>query len=285
MSGLDRRLNAFRDDLADARLEGRVAAARFVAGQPAAVAVGAAGLRRAPGGRLDSQVLYCEPLLVFEERDGWAWVQAETDGYVGYVEANALAARGAETTHRVAVRSTFLFPEPDIKAPVRQVLSLTTPLAVVGRQGRFAVTPVGYVWADHLTTCDRIQPDHVETALAFLHTPYLWGGKSSAGVDCSGLVQLACRAAGLACPRDTDMQEASEALGPQVDPAAPPQRGDLIFWSGHVAIALDAETVLNATAHFLSTVIEPLAELDARARADSPAGITSVRRPAGRVPR
>ncbi len=285
MSALDRRLNAYRDDLADARLDGQVAAARFVAGRPASLAVGAAGLRRAPGGRLDSQLLFGEPLLVFEEREGWAWVQAETDGYVGYVEASAVTERGPAPTHRVGVRSTFLFPDPDIKAPILQVLTLTAPLAVVGQEGRFAVTPDGYVWGDHLVPCDRSRPDHVEAALAFLHTPYLWGGKSAAGVDCSGLVQLACRAAGLACPRDTDMQEASEALGPAIDLAGPIQRGDLIFWKGHVAIALDAETVLNATAHFLSTVIEPLAELDARARGDSPAGITTVRRPAGRVPR
>ncbi len=280
MSGLDRRLNAYRDDLADARLRGRVAAARFVEGRPASLGVGAAGLRRAPGGRLDSQLLFGEPLLVFDERgDGWAWVQSQADGYVGYVEAAALAAPAPAPTHRVAVRSTFLFPEPDIKAPVRATLTLTTGLAVTGRAGRFAETPHGYVWAEHLAEPAAAPRDPVEAALEFLYTPYLWGGKSAAGVDCSGLVQLAMTAAGFACPRDTDMQETHEALGPAVDPAAPPQRGDLIFWTGHVAIALDAETVLNATAHFLSTVIEPLAELDARARADSPGGVTTIRRP------
>jgi cell wall-associated NlpC family hydrolase len=279
MSRLDSRLHAYRDDLADARLEGRVEAPRYVAGRPATVGVGSAGLRRTPAGRFDSEVLYGEPLLVFEERDGWAWVQAETDGYVGYLESNALAARGAEPTHRVGVRSTFLFPEPDFKAPIRQVLTLTAPLAVVGEEGRFSASPVGYVWSDHLVPLAAPPRDHVAAALEFLHTPYLWGGKSAAGLDCSGLVQLACQAAGLRCPRDTDMQEASEALGPKVDPAKPPKRGDLIFWKGHVAIALDPDTVLNATVHFLSTVIEPLAQLDARARADSPQGITAIRRP------
>lgn len=279
MSDPDRRLHAFRDDLADARLRGRVEATRFVEGRPATLGVGTAALRRTPGGRLDSQVLLGEPLTVFEERDGWAWLQSDSDGYVGYVEAGTLAPRGPAATHRVAVRSTLLFPEPDIKAPIRDVLTLTTPVAVAGREKRFAATPQGYIWADHLAPLGETRPDPVETALGFLHTPYLWGGKSVAGVDCSGLVQLALSAAGLACPRDTDMQEASELLGPLVDPAAPAQRGDLIFWKGHVAIALDAETVVNATAHYLSTVVEPLAELDARARADSPDGITARRRP------
>jgi cell wall-associated NlpC family hydrolase len=223
--------------------------------------------------------LYNEPVLVFDEADGWAWVQSARDGYVGYVEANALAARGPAPTHRVAVRSTFLFPEPDMKAPIRQVLTLTTQLAVTGSEGRFAATPGGYVWADHLAEPGARPVDPVTAAMDFVHTPYLWGGKSAAGVDCSGLIQLAMTAAGVPCPRDTDMQEAAESLGPEVDPAGPVRRGDLIFWKGHVAIALDDSQVLNATAHFLSTVIEPLGTLDARARADSPQGVTRVRRP------
>lgn len=280
MSQLDRRIHAVRRDLADARLHGRVDAAHFAEGRPATVAVGAAGLRREPAGRFDSQVLLGEPLLVFAEEDGWAWVQSDADGYVGYVETTALAPRTETATHRVAVRSTLLFPEPDIKVPVRDVLTLTTTLAVTGNEKRFAATPYGYIRADHLAPLGQTQPDYVETALTFLHTPYLWGGKSAAGVDCSGLVQLALTAAGIACPRDSDMQEACPDLGPLVDPKAPPQRGDLIFWKGHVAIALDAKTVVNATAHYLSTVVEPLAELDDRARADSPDGITTVRRPA-----
>ncbi|WP_421708904.1 C40 family peptidase [Algihabitans sp.] len=279
MSRLDRRLHAFRDDLADARLRGRVEADRFVEGRAAALAVGATGLRREPGGRFDSQVLFGEPLLVFEEKGGWAWVQSEADGYVGYLETTALAPRHATATHRVAVRSTLLFPEPDIKAPIREVLTLTTPLAVTGEEQRFAVTPHGYIRADHLAPLSEPRLDYVETALDFLHTPYLWGGKSVAGVDCSGLLQLVLTAAGIACPRDTDIQEACAELGPPVDREAPRQRGDLIFWKGHVAIALDAERVVNATAHPLSTVVEPLAELDARARADSQDGITTVRRP------
>ncbi|WP_119166445.1 C40 family peptidase [Algihabitans albus] len=279
MSDLDRRLHALRDDLADLRLQGRVEAIRFVEGRPAAVAVGTAGLRRSPGGRLDSQLLLGEPLLVFEERDGWAWLQSEADGYVGYVETPALAPRGPAATHRVATRSTLLFPEPDIKAPILEVLTLTTTVAVTGREKRFAVTPQGYIWADHLISLGETLPDYVETALTFLHTPYLWGGKSAAGVDCSGLIQLSLTAAGVACPRDTDMQEACAELGTSIDPEAPLRRGDLVFWKGHVAIALDAETVVNATAHYLSTVIEPLAVLDSRARADSPEGITTVRRP------
>lgn len=279
MSRLDRRLHAFREDLADARLRGKVAADRFVEGRPATLALGAAGLRREPGGRFDSQVLFGEPLLVFEEKDGWAWVQSQADGYVGYLEMTVLAPPDAIATHRVAVRSTLLFPEPDIKAPIRELLTLTTPLVVTGEEKRFAVTPHGYVRADHLAPLSETRPDYVETALDFLHTPYLWGGKSVTGVDCSGLLQLVLTAAGIACPRDTDMQEVCLDLGPLVDPEAPPQRGDLIFWKGHVAIALDAEKVVNATAHPLSTVVEPLAELDARARADSPDGITAIRRP------
>jgi cell wall-associated NlpC family hydrolase len=229
---------------------------------------------------VDTQFLHGEAVRVFDRRDGWAWVQGEADGYVGYIDADALRPRGPAPTHRVAILVTPLFPAPDIKAPTGRFLSLTAPVAAIGEKDRFVeIAGGGWVFADHMEPRDTRRPDLIGTARMMLGLPYLWGGKGHLGVDCSGLVQLALLRAGIAAPRDTDMQEESDVLGARLPRDSVPQRGDLIFWRGHVAIAMDATRVLHATAGPLKVVIEDLAEVDRRARADSPDGITSIVRP------
>ena len=290
MADLDPRLNAYRPDLAAESLKGRVAAERFTAGRPAQVVRGVAALRRRPGAEApqDSQLLSGEEVTVYDQAEGWAWVQNRTDGYVGYVESAALGRDLRAATHSVKVLRTFLYPEPDLKAPPLDALTMTGRVAVVGADGAYSEvafgTQRGWVYSRHLAAQGagggEVEPDFVATALQFLGVPYLWGGKASGGLDCSGLVQVALARAGIPCPRDTALQATSLGAALPWEPGrTEPRRGDLIYFPGHVAIALDAERVVNANAHAMMVSVEPLAELEARVRQESGGtGVIAVRR-------
>lgn len=281
---LDRRTTPARPDLAAETLRGLVAASRYVAGTPMRVIAAVAPLRRrpAPDAPLDTQALMGEAVTVYDEAEGWAWAQLEADGYVGYLPSGALSATAPAPTHRVAVLRTFVHPGPDLKLPPRDHLSLGAGVAVLRRDGDWARLPDGgAVFAAHLAPLDAAEPDYVGVAERFRGTPYLWGGKTSLGLDCSGLVQLALAAAGIAAPRDSDLQA---ALGAPVAPGpglAGLARGDLVFWKGHVGIMRDETRLLHANGHHMLTVSEPLAEVERRVREGGGGGITGVRRVAG----
>lgn len=262
----DSRLTPARGDLAAAHLEGTVRADRYVAGTSARVIEGVAPVRRLPrpDGPLDTEALYGETLTVYDEDDeGWAWVQLARDGYVGYMPSHAILKGPAPApTHRVAVLRSFIFPGPDIKAPPLAWVSLGTEVTIVReveeRGRRFGVTDQGgAIVATHLAPVDSVEADPVAVAERFLHTPYLWGGKSSLGIDCSGLVQVSLRAAGILAPRDSDQQEREVGTQLGLDPAGW-RRGDLLFWAGHVAFVRDAETMLHANGFHMMTSIEGL---------------------------
>lgn len=285
---LDRRLHAYRPDLADQRLAGRVGAERFVAGTPARIAVAAAALRKAPAhdAALLTEALFGEPVRVFEEAAGWAWLQLEGDGYVGYAEAATLAPAGAPPTHRVCAVRTFVYPGPDLKLPPRGWLPLGAEAAlgeeVVTRGTPYRLLPGeggGALAAAHLVPLAApFAADFVAVAERFIGTPYLWGGKTGIGLDCSGLVQVALAAAGRAVPRDTDLQEAGlpRLAG---DLSGPLARGDLVFWPGHVGILTAPDRLLHANAFHMEVSEEPLAEAVARI-ARNGTRVSSVRRPA-----
>ncbi len=268
---LDPRLTPARPDLADERLRGRVEAAAYVPGRPHRIAVPVAPLRRAPdpAAGLDSEALFGEAATIYDIRDGWAFAQLSADGYVGYLPEEALGPVDPAPTHRVSALRTFLYPAADLKRPVLGALSLGAQVAVTAREGAYARLADGrFVWAGHLAPLDAAEPDIAATALRFLGTPYLWGGRSSLGLDCSGLVQTALAAAGLPAPRDSDQQEA--ALGEAVAPGpslAGLRRGDLVFWRGHVGMMLDETRLIHANGHHMAVAIEPLAEAEARIRA------------------
>lgn len=276
----DPRTTAARPDLAASHLRGQVTAARFVDGTLHEVRDESAPVRRepAPDASLDTEALKGEQVMVYETtEEGWCWGQLERDGYVGWLPANALAAPGPAPTHVVAAPRTLAFPGPSIKLPPVAAFSLGCRLTVLRSEGALAVTPSGYVPARHLTPVDEREPDFVAVAERFLGVPYLWGGKTSLGIDCSGLVQVALGAAGLACPRDSDMQE--RALGTAVAAGIPDlRRGDLIFWKGHVAIVRDGATLLHANAFHMAVALEPIAGAVARIAAGGGA-ISSVKRP------
>lgn len=264
----DARLHAFRSDLADARLKGEVVAERFVAGRPARVTAPVADVLKAPraDAGLNTQFLHGDDVLVFEEGDGWAWVQAERDGYVGYVAATALGARAVAPTHIVSVPRTFVYPGPDLRFSRSGQLSMGSTVAVTGaaetRGTAYAVLASGEaIIAKHLKPMAETVADYVSVAEMFLDTPYLWGGVSGFGIDCSGVVQLSMRMAGRDVLRDSDMQAAS--IGTPFEPGADfsgLRRGDLVFWKGHVAIMTNARDMIHANGHTMLVSREGLRE-------------------------
>ncbi|HEY5167052.1 MAG TPA: NlpC/P60 family protein, partial [Pseudolabrys sp.] len=237
-----------------------------------------AGVRRAPSheARLDTQALMGESVMVYETtEEGWAWGQLENDGYVGWLSANALGLAGSAPTHKVAVPRTLGFPGPDIKLPPVAGLPMGAMLSIVRQDERFAVTASGWhLPVVHLAPIKARQPDFVAVAERFLAAPYLWGGKTSLGIDCSGLVQVSLQAAGIACPRDSDMQEL--ALG-KLSSLTDLRRGDLLFWKGHAAITRDGESLIHANAHHMMVVIEPAKDAIARIKAAG-STVTTVKR-------
>jgi cell wall-associated NlpC family hydrolase len=282
VTALDPRLTPARPDLAARHLQGRVSAARFADGVTREVVEAVAPLRRhpAPDAPLDTEALHGERVTVYETTDeGWCWGQLEADGYVGWLPANALAAPGPDATHKVTALRTLVFPGPAIKLPPTAALPFGARVAVVRMQDGFAVTAAGgFLPAQHVSAIDTTEPDFVAVAQRFVGAPYLWGGKTSLGLDCSGLVQIALTAAGIPCSRDSDMQEA--ALGSTVawqgDPSAL-RRGDLLFWKGHVAIVSGAATLLHANAHHMAVALEPIETAIARVKGTG-SDLTSVKR-------
>jgi cell wall-associated NlpC family hydrolase len=261
---LDPRRNVFRPDLAAKSLYGKVSAPNYAPGFPAQVARSAVPLRSrpVPSNGFETEALFGEVVTVYDERDGWAWVQLQRDRYVGYVPLESLSREILAPTHRVRALGTFVYALPEIKSPPVMHLSLNAELCVASRDERFcALEGGGYVISRHLTEVGRYTHDFVEIAERFIGTPYLWGGRTRLGLDCSGLVQIALEAAGIAAPRDTDMQQ--EELGRDVaidDAAEGLHRGDLVFWKGHVGIMADGVTLIHANAHHMAVTVETLPE-------------------------
>ncbi len=270
----DRRVTPSNGRVAAAHLRGVVTAERYERGEKRSVAEPVVDLLRVPGGRRERQVLAGQGVTVYDERDGWAFVQAAADGYVGYVPRLSLQP-AITATHRVSARSTHTYPNADFKANEMEALSFGSLLQVSGEEGRFLETLRGFVPRAHLEPIDKPARDPVAVAELFLGTPYLWGGNSGFGIDCSGLVQAACLACGISCPGDSDMQETAlgEALG---DRAA--KRGDLFFWKGHVAWVVDQETLLHANAHHMAVSYEGLSETVARIEAQGGGPVTARKR-------
>ncbi len=272
---LDRRIHAYRPDLAAAKLQGRVEALRFAPGEAASVAVGRASLRAEPSFKAaqDSELLHGERVTVYERKDGWAWVQAANDDYVGYVREDHLTAP-FETHLQIAALMTPVFPAADVKAPVKDMLPMTAEVNLLTQLGDFIlIAPDSWVHRHHVAMLDEVQSDYVAVAESFFGVPYVWGGKTFAGLDCSGLVQTALASAGIRSPRDTDMMERHfPDSGPELE------RGDLVFWNGHVGIMLDEQRLLHANAFHMMVAIEPLADAAMRIEKKSGPPI-SVKRP------
>jgi cell wall-associated NlpC family hydrolase len=278
----DPRITPVRPDLAANFLKGKVTAEKFVAGEMREVFDAQTPLRRepSPDAVLDTEALKGERVMIYDtNEEGWCWGQLESDRYVGWLPANALVAPGPEPTHRVSALRTIVFPGPSIKAPPIEMLSMGARIAITRIDEKFAITPSGFcIPKNHVVPLAVVEEDFVAVAERFVGTPYLWGGKSSLGLDCSSLVQLSLMICGVPSARDSYMQETT--LGRPADTGSDftrLQRGDLIFWKGHVAIVRDRDNLLHANSHSMSVTIEPLAPALKRiSAADNP--VTSVRR-------
>lgn len=277
----DPRLTPAREDLAADYLRSVIKVPHYAKGVRKQVRLSYAPLHARPdtaSGRL-TEALMGEGFTVYEENHGWSWGQLEADGYVGYMPSVALGDPGAPGTHKVGAIRTFIYARPDLKSQVLGAISLGATVSFAGEEGEFtAIDAGGYVFTDHLKPVDEMEADYLTTAIRFIGVPYLWGGKTSLGLDCSGLVQVSLQFAGiLNCPRDSDMQAAG--LGEAVEPDARlAQRGDLVFFPGHVGLVIDDGVLLHANAWDMMVSPHPLRYVVAEIAKKNPVPVTAIRR-------
>ncbi len=233
-------------------------------------------LLRTPEGARDRQLLFGDTVTVHAAKGGWCHVEAEKDGYTGYVPAVSLGP-DRKATHWVIAQSSHIYEAPEIKAPDYMALSFGSRVTLLSEQNGFGETPDGFVPMVHLTPQSTRLDDPLNVAVLFLGTPYLWGGNSRFGIDCSGLVQAAFLACGRGCPADSGQQET--AFGPALSPGTAPRRGDLLFWKGHVAMVSDPDTLLHANSHHMAVRYEPLQSALTRIAEQGGGQVTSHRRP------
>ncbi|MCB1498313.1 MAG: C40 family peptidase [Bauldia sp.] len=285
-SSLDPRVHAYSPQLADARLRGQVEAETFVEGTTKRVRAPSAPMRDRPDAHapFSTELLLGEVVRVFGDTDdGWSWVQNETDRYVGFLRTDALGPLDPPPTHRVTALRTFVYPGPDMKLPPTASLTLGSRVALGeevetrGMPFRLLAGGSKALIASHVLPIDAPpEPDYVAVAERFLQVPYLWGGRTSLGLDCSALVQLSLMAAGIAAPRDTDMQCGQLGTPVEGGSSGAPRRGDLVYWPGHVAILATADRIIHASGHHMTVVAEPLAV--AVARISKSAGLSAALR-------
>lgn len=275
----DPRLTLANPDLASTALEGRLAAKAYATPLLMQVSAPIVPVRAAPVGDAEQwdQACFGELVEILTEQDGFGWGRAVRDGYVGYLSMDALSAPVLTPTHRISALRTYAFSEPSIKSAPVGLYSLNGLVTVEAREGRFVrAARSGWFVESHLSPIGQFETDPVTVAERFLGAPYQWGGRESLGLDCSGLVQQAFYACGLACPRDTDMQQT--AFTHDIEPVDL-RRGDLVFWRGHVGLMQDARTLLHANAFHMAVASEPLAQAMARIEAAGNGPPTAFRRP------
>ena len=252
---MDARRTPVNDFVAADYLRATVTAPKYSKGQLSTIKDPIVDLLASPSGARDRQLLFGAHVMVYDKRAGYAFVQAQDDQYVGYVPIESLGPV-QPITHQVTNLSTTTYIEPSFKARDLTWLPLGARVQITGTSGRFCNTQQGWIPQEHLTDIGTPPSDPIAVAMMFLNAPYLWGGNSTLGIDCSGLVQVASRLCGLACPADSDQQ--FEEFGTLLPKGSTVQAGDLLFWKGHVAWVKDADTLLHANAYHMKTALEPI---------------------------
>lgn len=281
MEKLDPRIHAFRTDLADERLEHQVKAERYIPGDEAHVHRDSVPLFTKPSFEceLQTEALFGETVRIFEIRDGWAWGQILTDGYVGYLPLEALSPGLLEPTHRVSNLRTFIYEEANLKSPPIALISMMSLVCVTCKEGDFyELADKGYVYHSHVAPVDEADEDFVSIASQFIGTPYLWGGRTSLGLDCSALIQIALLATGQFSWRDSDLQAGSLGELTDIKDLSELKRGDLVFWKGHIGVMVDGENLLHSNAYHMAVAVEPLKPAVERIIANDGGEITALRR-------
>ena len=277
---LDPRVYAVRDDLAASYLRGQVTRPRYADGVDFKVSCAVQPLRATPdhAGTRDSEMLFGELFIAYDMRDGWAWGQCQSDGYVGYTPETGLSPYLTTPTHEITAVRSPVYVRPDLKSEPLRMLHMTSRVTVIGDSAGYVLTDAGgWICRRHVAPHGEYADDHLTTASRFLETPYLWGGRSGLGLDCSALIQLALARSGRSVPRDSDQQEAS--VGHRIDAGLDAARpGDLLFSQGHVAILSAPGRVIHANVHHMAVADEPLVRFRERLAAMQQA-ITTVRRP------
>lgn len=279
----DHRLTPARADIAADFLEAEIEAPKYVKGEPCRVLRGRLSVREKPdaSARQSTELLFNERFIVYERKGGWAWGQNQTDGYVGYVKEEGLGPdTDAPYSNEIQALRSYVFPEPDLKSTPLDMLHLSTRVRVTGESGKYSRIDYGseggWIYTPHLCALNEIEPDYLSTAELFMGAPYGWGGRSSFGLDCSALVQLALARAGITAPRDSDMQEAAvgEVVEGGLDAAQP---GDLLFTAGHVMFLAEPGILLHANGHHMAVAYEALTDFMDRTR-DMDIPIRTIRR-------
>lgn len=270
----DRRSTPATDAAAHVSLQGHVDAPRYTAGESLRVNAPLVDLLRAPHGARERQLVFGESFTVIDRQEDQSFGFATKDGYCGWLPSADLSDL-PQPTHWVATPGTHLYPEPRVQAREICALMLGAQVTVTGQSGRFAQTPQGYIPSAHLRPLGDFLADPVTVAEGFLGAPYLWGGNTRAGLDCSGLVQACHLACGIAAPGDADQQE---VMGQAIGDNTALRRGDLLFWSGHVAIIVDDQRLIHANGHSMSVAYEDTASCIDRILAQAGGPVTHRRR-------
>jgi cell wall-associated NlpC family hydrolase len=240
--------------------------------QAARIIASVVDLKRDPSGARDRQLIYGDAVTVLNRSDEFSYIQSTKDRYCGYVANTALGV-ACPSTHRICNPATHAYTAPDFKSAEQLSLTFGSGIIVTAITAKFAETELGYIPIQHIAPYAEPETDPAAIAAHFLGTPYLWGGNSRWGIDCSGLVQAALLACAIPCPADSDLQH---SLG--VPASGTYNRNDLLFWKGHVALVTDSDTLIHANANTMSTNYEPIDIAIARIQASGDGPVTAHRR-------